>query len=286
MAPSSLEEASARLRALVARRSDGSPVDQQYLEILAARDEVLARFRPMFRAENLSRLTAEAFREFLVFRNNKHWMALQRMGPYVTADMARLREALSLLVDESIPIESRLETLVPTRGPAFVPRLGKAILTPVLLIHDPTRYGVWNRVSEDAMRRLGIFPDIDDVPGFGDRYRRVNDRLVELAGSAAVDQWTLDALWWRLLNLEAGSEALPVDDDDGDRDGEVAPATGGSQRFGLERHLHEFLRDNWSHTELGSEWKLYEKDGDSDAGYEVITDIGRIDLLAKHVTKP
>lgn len=58
------------------------------------------------------------------------------------------------------------------------------------------------------------------------------------------------------------------------------------QRFGLERHLHEFLRDNWNKIELSREWALYKEPGDDEAGYEYPCDVGRIDLLAKHRKKP
>jgi len=58
------------------------------------------------------------------------------------------------------------------------------------------------------------------------------------------------------------------------------------QRFGLERHLHEFLRDNWNHVELGRDWVLYQEPGDEEAGYEYPCDVGRIDLLAKHRNEP
>jgi hypothetical protein len=58
------------------------------------------------------------------------------------------------------------------------------------------------------------------------------------------------------------------------------------QRFGLERHLHEFLRDNWNATELACEWIVHKEEGHPQAGYEYPTDIGRIDLLAKHKREP
>ena len=45
---------------------------------------------------------------------------------------------------------------------------------------------------------------------------------------------------------------MPPDDETTGLEAEDA-----SPRFGLERHLQEFLRDNWDHTELGSDWKLY-----------------------------
>lgn len=56
-------------------------------------------------------------------------------------------------------------------------------------------------------------------------------------------------------------------------------------RFGLERHLQNFLLDNWDQTELGKEWDLVEEGGEVEGyGYERPTDIGRIDLLAQHKT--
>ncbi len=61
---------------------------------------------------------------------------------------------------------------------------------------------------------------------------------------------------------------------------------GEGARFGLERHLQDFLRDNWEQTELGKEWALYGEPGDDYPGYEYQTDVGRIDLLARHKIDP
>jgi RecB family endonuclease NucS len=61
-----------------------------------------------------------------------------------------------------------------------------------------------------------------------------------------------------------GSTALPI----------------ATQRFGLERHLHEFLRDNWDH--ISNDWAIYSEPGDDEAGYEYPCNVGRIDLLARH----
>ncbi len=54
-------------------------------------------------------------------------------------------------------------------------------------------------------------------------------------------------------------------------------------KFGLERHLHDFLKDNWNNTTLGREWNIYSESGDQEAGYEYPCGaVGRIDILAKH----
>lgn len=203
----------------------------------------------------------------------------------MTKDMPRLREALRILLDESRPIRERLNELVPARGPAFVPWLSKAILTPILLITHPNQYAVWNQVSEAAMKALDLWPEMDRGLPFGDRYERVNEVVLETAKAVDVDLWTLDALWWRV-------ETFFEEDESGDLDGggEGLPPKSladepSAPRFGLERHLHEFLRDNWHSISLGRDWDLYQEDGDPEAGYEYPCRVGRIDLLARHKTE-
>jgi RecB family endonuclease NucS len=102
--------------------------------------------------------------------------------------------------------------------------------------------------------------------------------LTRIADAVGVDLWVLDGLWWRYEKLLVNGE---------EESQEIEPGTQGeSTRFGLERHLHEFLRDNWVQTELGRDWAIYEEDGDPDAGYEYPCKVGRIDLLARHRKEP
>lgn len=247
--------------------------DQMLANIVTARDEVLPRYQAVFSSGNLASLSEEEFRQFLQFRNNRHWVALQRMGPAICADMDRLRKALAILLDESRPIESRLDELVPDRGHAFVPRLGKAVLTPILLICHPEKYGVWNRTSEAGMKALDVWPDFARSDTFGHRYREVDRILGKLAAALKIDLWTLDALWWRIRSPFDGDDEVPDDE---------AETEDVAHRFGMERHLQEFLRDNWDRTSLGKEWKLHEEHNEPDAGYEYPCSVGRIDLLARH----
>ena len=261
----------------------GDPDVQDIATIIEARDEVIARYQSTFSPDSLPDLQEEAFRQFLYFRNNKHWWALQRVGSAVCEDMDRLREALRILLDESRPINERLTVLVPLGKPAYVPRMSRGVLTPILLICHPDRYGVWNQLSEGSMKALGLWPDLERGLPFGDRYKRVNEVLLEVAKAVDVDLWTLDALWWRgqeLLN------AAPPETDDTSPKPEEPFVDQEGAKFGLERHLHEFLRDNWNHTDLGQDWVIYEEDGDPDVGYEYPCGIGRIDLLARHRNEP
>ena len=48
--------------------------------------------------------------------------------------------------------------------------------------------------------------------------------------------------------------------------------------FAMEAHLEDFLVANWSHTELGKDYDIYEDNGQKAQQYP--TDTGRIDILA------
>jgi len=248
-----------------------------YKEIVEPKDAVLARYQSVFAPEHVIGITEDEFRSFLLFENNHHWTGLHRQGPRMCADMNRLRDALAILVDEAQPIAERLDRVI-----RMVSGMGKNLVTAVLLIVQPDRYGVWNNRSEANMKRLGIWPEFDRGESFGSRYVKVNQILLQLRDALQTDLWTLDALWWHLDQKESGDfPSVEVTD----------PSSTGTSvqnglRFGLERHLHEFLRDNWNRIELGQDWALYQEPGDEEAGYEYPCDVGRIDLLARHKREP
>lgn len=49
--------------------------------------------------------------------------------------------------------------------------------------------------------------------------------------------------------------------------------------FALEKHLEDFLVQNWKHTELGKDYDIFEEDGEI-VGQQYETDTGPIDILA------
>ena len=54
--------------------------------------------------------------------------------------------------------------------------------------------------------------------------------------------------------------------------------------FALEKHLEDFLVQNWASTELGKDYDIFEEDGEA-AGQQYQTDTGPIDILAIHKSK-
>ncbi len=247
-----------------------------YDEIVEPRDAVLARFRPIFSPAHLSAITAEEFRSFLLFENNRHWTGLHRQGTRMCSDMVNLRKALATLLNENEPVSKRLDEAI-----AMVWGMGKNVASAILMVSQPDRYGVWNNRSEATLKRFDAWPNFNRGESFGNRYVKVNQILLQLRDALNIDLWTLDSLWWIIDEQESGE----ISSGEGTELGASSLAVECGQQFGLERHLHEFLRDNWNHLEIGQEWGLYQEPGDEEAGYEYPCDVGRIDLLAKHRTQ-
>jgi len=274
-----MREAAGRLRAVMAWAETNL---KEHDEVTEGEQEVLARYQPVFAPDAIPTLTEEEFRSFLLFENNHHW-PLHRQGARICADMDRLREALGILVDESRPIEERLGGLLPKAGPPMVPYLGRAVITAILMVVAPDRWGVWNNRSEASLKRLGILPDLPGSAPFAERYVAFNRVLDELAAELGIDLWMLDFLHYALERYEETKSSSP-EGGEGDELVQIegTPAVG----FGLEQHLHDFIRDNWDRICLGSEWTLLEQDGEV-VGYKYQTgEIGEIDLLARHRSGP
>jgi len=259
-------EALTRLRAALAalKTDEGGGLSR----IEAERNEVRARYGTMFSPAGAGKADKQEFQSFLYLENNHHWSGLYRRGSAAAADIKALRQCLATLVDESVPLDKRIG-----RALDKVDGMGKALFSAILLVAYPDKYGVWNNKSEGALRDLGLWPEFDRGATYGQKYNKVNQVLLRLAADLGLDLWMLDSLW---DNLGEGALNPP---------GPLGPEPPG-QLFGLERHLHEFLRDNWEKTMLSKNWELLIDDEGELNGYEYRTDVGKIDLIAKHRTKP
>ncbi len=65
-------------------------MNSELVGVIQARDEVIARYQPLFAPAHLPKLTAEAFESFLLYDNNKHWTGINRYGSRMTQDMPQL----------------------------------------------------------------------------------------------------------------------------------------------------------------------------------------------------
>jgi len=252
--------------------------------IIAARGEVVDRYGPLFTPDRAAEIKEHAFASFLHLRNNKHWSGLDRATPMMTADMDELRDALSTLVDASEALPERY-----TQAIRRIKGLGKATATAVLQVAHPDTCGVWNSTSEQGLKSLELWPSFARGATPGEKYARINKVLLQLTDAVDTDLWTLDALWGLLDEENRPRPSLQLGGTDAPSTVEEPAATqdwtSTATRFGLERYLQEFLRDNRAQTELATEWDLYAEEGEPEAGFEYPVSVGFIDLLARHKTE-
>ncbi len=266
MATSKWDEAVARLRGLLPLLKENA----EAIDIQQSKKAVLERYQPIFSPPAVEYLKEDDFTSFLTFENNRHWTGLHRQKGALLNEFDRLTNALSLLVDEEMPLMKRLDMILDDKK-YKVTGLGRGLFTAILLIVFPDKYGVWNGKSERGMKKLGIFPEFERGEKFGGRYHKFNQVLLTLKEELGLDLWTLDILWHLLVITE---------DTASDAETEPAPTEYTAHAFGLERHLQEFMIDNWELIDLNGKWDIFEEDGEL-VGVEYGTDIGQIDLLCK-----
>lgn len=240
--------------------------------------EVIQKYGTLFNPANLNNLTKEDFKSFLLLKNNKHWEAIHRQGNIITQDMEKLKNALKGLLDESKDIKERLNFLFPPKKPGYIKGLGRAIVTPILMVVYPNKYGVWNSKSEMGLKRMDLFPNFKNADGFASKYIKINAILNGLAKKYEVSLWQLDEIigWIALGNPPIGAENGEVENVEVSEELKEKSL----EDFGLESHLEDFLVENWDKLDLGKRYQIFEEDGDI-VGQQYQTPIGRIDILAK-----
>jgi len=244
---------------------------------LESEKKVIGKYGQMFNPANLDQLTKEDFKSFLLIKNNLHWEGIHRQGNLVTSNMKALKKFLRFLLFESIPIKERLQKAFSKRSGYAIRGLGRAVVTPILLVVYPKKYGVWNTRSEAALKRLNLFPRFLSKDTFADKYLKVNQTLLELADKYNISLWQLDGV----LGEISGSSPFDISQSEEETIEEEAKEHGivDLPNFGMERHLEDFLVVNWNKTVFGKKYELIEEEGDL-VSQQYSTPVGLIDILA------
>lgn len=244
--------------------------------------KVRAKYAPMFTQQGLTTLDPEMFRAFLTYEENQHWTGINRWSGKLTANLPQLKTALGILLDETKqPISSRIDEARRT-----IDGLGKAVISAILQVASPEKYGVYNSASDEALRTIGMHPRAS-VQGFdslstGKRYESVNQVLLELGTEYDISLWALDRVLGAIGHQEDLAPFAQATPTIPTRAAEPLNEDSSESRFGMERHLEEFLVENWSQTPLSRELEiLVDVDGDV-IGEQYSTDVGLIDLLCKN----
>jgi hypothetical protein len=158
-------------------------------EKIKEEQEVVDKFQRLFRYENIDNISAEQFQSFLDPKVNHHW-TLSRLKTVLTRDMSKLQMALKILLDNSLPLEARLQRLRDRDSPGFMEFMGKAIFSPILLVTNPSEYPVFNGTVKRAFKKLGIHLENESEP-IWKLYPEVQDIIKRMASKYDLSSSTM-----------------------------------------------------------------------------------------------
>ena len=252
--------------AILKTKEDYKDVERQNDE-----KEVIDKYGSIFSPNNLDVLTVEDFKSFLLIKNNKHWEGIHRQNNKITKDMDKLRNALKILLDENKQIKERLDFLIPKNKDNYIKGMGRAILTPILMVVYPEKYGVYNKRSADGLKKVELEPKFDRGASFSEKYVKINEIFIKLANDYKMSLFQLDNVWWKITE-----GYTPTSTEEEEKEIEEL-----STGFGLEKHLRRFLVDNWENTLLGKNYEILFEDGDIIGEEYKTKEAGDIDILAR-----
>lgn len=231
---------------------------------------VIEKFGSIFNPNNLDKLTAEEFKSFLLIKNNKHWEGIHRQSNMVTLDMEKLKSTLKLLLDEDKPIKERIDKIIPKNKPPLIKGLGRAVLTPILLVVYPDKYAVYNSIVENGMKGFGVFP-IFRNESFAEKYVKINEIINNIAKENELSLWQIDEFWWL-----GTTGSLPLNESKSDEGVESGfPAE-------IESQVEELIISNWEKIPEFNDLEILQEDGEYIGQQYDTKEIGRIDLLCKN----
>lgn len=243
---------------------------QTDVERINAEREVIEKYGRMFHPNNLDNLTAGDFKEFLLIKNNKHWKGIHRQGNMITQDMEKLKSALKLLLDETKPIKERLEKILPKNKPPMIKGLGRAVITPILMVVYPDKYCVYNSIVENGMKKFGIFPNFKNE-SFAERYVKINEIIRDLAKQNSLSLWQIDEVWWL-----ATTDTLPLEEK------QTEDVEEGSFSAELESQLEDLIVSKWDSIPEFKDLEILQEDGEYIGQQYDTREVGRIDLLCRN----
>ncbi|MCB2212089.1 EVE domain-containing protein [bacterium] len=190
------QNALAKLQQVREDVESGSSADDQFFrEMQTNREEVFGRFGHLVQSDGIDRMDRDDLIEFMRIKNNKHW-PMERQISTIPEDVDEIRHGLRFLIDESVLLEDRLNDML-HNGPHAIPGAGINLITALLLMLDPERYGVWNSKSANALEALNIFPPKQRGEKKGTQYVKVAETLRNLSVESGLELWVLDGLLWR-----------------------------------------------------------------------------------------
>ena len=218
------------------------------------RKQAKKKYSKILDPQNIHAMTKEDFKSFLYFKNNLAWTNLYRRGLEAAERIDDLRKAIVFLQDETINIQERINSVL--RGSHHVRGMGKNIATAILHTWDKQdRYGVWNNVTEKALKELGYLPR--RVWNYGLFYSKLNEKLIELRNELKTDLVIVDSFLWFIVNRTKllGIPSYEVKKEEKYKEKTRRKATPNEILSNLENSLRKFIEIKLTEIAGESWWK-------------------------------
>jgi predicted restriction endonuclease len=170
------------------------------MEWLEIRKQAYKKFQKMFKLDNIDKLAPNDFEKFLHEKENKSWTKLYRQKPKMLADFANLKENLKYLLNEKIPIEERINNVVPKEARYHTEGMAEAVVTSILHAVFPDKYGVWNSRTKKALQLLNILPNWEDIDDHGKYYVKLLNKFKKLKDDLGTDLTDIDNFLAGIVN--------------------------------------------------------------------------------------
>ncbi len=223
--------------------------------------------------------------------------AFQSLNPIyrdrIVRDPGRFREAIRELLDESVPVITRLDRLLD--GHQHIEGMGRGLATEYLMIAHPDKYCLWNGKTESGLAALERMPVFARGQTSGQRYDMILRAVAELRDLTGSPSYPDTDMFLHFVGApeEEGSSALRAVLASPPEPASAVPVASTAQTLtdssqtpyvltpGLEIRLEEFIEANLEkigREKFGRNLALFQDEEGN--GRQYTTPVGRIDLLA------
>ena len=203
----------------------------------------------------------------------------------IVRDIDKFRSAMKFLLDESVPVNKRIEGVIDSNGARHIEGIGKGLASSILMDLDPKKYATWNNKTNMGLEALGRTPEFGRGDSSGERYRKVMKIIHGLNSlKPELSFIEIDHFLHIVSAEEEGKEAIKALTEGREV---LKPVSEGieelskekeNMEFAMEKYLEEFIETNFSGIDFGATLKLYQDEESNGRQYQ--TPIGNIDLLA------
>lgn len=188
-----IEEASNILAAIY-----GNLDQSRKSEMKNGKETVIGHYGPIFSIDKIDSIQYEEVENFAKFEQNLHWKGIFRHSNQVKENFEDNRKALKILVDPKMgSVQDRL-----SQAYQLSKGMGPALMTAILLVEFPEKYGVLNGISYSALKDLNLVTFSDSTYGYIKNYSIANEIILKLRNATKLDLWTLDWMFYEYEKRE------------------------------------------------------------------------------------